>query len=385
MIVTKFELLLASIALLFKSTHGFATFTARKSVVAKSTRLDAKFGSLGAEILGVGSAVPDTIITNVDMESLVETSDEWIRTRTGIEQRRVLLHPEDGVNEGELCTKTSLSSLATVAAKNALASAGKEASDIDLVICCTSSPEDMFGDATTIAFNLGIRDAMCFDLTAACSGFLFGIVTASNYLHLSDMNALVIGADALSRHVDWSDRNSCILFGDGAGAMVLTSSDDSTDSGILSYATHSDGEGHSKLLASYKGEENAVNAGSEPVVLSKSSYNCIGMDGKEVYKFATREVPRVISEALEVANLTSDDVSWLCLHQANTRILDVVAKRLSIPNEKLLTNLAGVGNTSAASIPLCLSDNIDKIKKGDIVVMAGFGAGLSWGASVVRW
>jgi 3-oxoacyl-[acyl-carrier-protein] synthase-3 len=230
-------------ALLCINTAHAAAFVRTKSdalfkpSTISTTALKATSGSLGCRPIGIGSAAPPTIITNDDLAKVVETSDEWIRRRTGIGQRRVL-------QQGE-----SIQALASQAARQALTMSGLKASDIHLVICATSSPQDLFGDATSIAADLECDEALAFDLTAACSGFLFGIVTAGHYLEGSSTvkNALVVGADALSRWVDWDDRNSCILFGDGAGAMVLTS-DDSTDSpGVLGYSAHSNGKGYGDL------------------------------------------------------------------------------------------------------------------------------------------
>lgn len=206
-------------------------------------------GPLSCRPVGIGSAAPKTIITNVDLEDVVETSDEWIRTRTGISQRRVLTHPKKDQPEEE---KESLGDLGSAAAKNALDMSGVNPEDIDLVICATSSPDDLFGDATTVAKNLGCENAFAFDLTAACSGFLFGLVTAGQFMDRKGSgvkNAIVVGADALSRWVDWEDRNSCILFGDGAGAMVLQgTADGDGSSGILGYSAHSNGKGHDDLM-----------------------------------------------------------------------------------------------------------------------------------------
>ncbi|EKX48209.1 hypothetical protein GUITHDRAFT_157512 [Guillardia theta CCMP2712] len=292
-------------------------------------------GQLKARPIGIGHAAPAAVITNKDMEKIVETTDEWISTRTGIEKRHVL-----GGGEG-------LRDLAIRAGKAAIANAGVKPEEIDLVIVATSSPDDMFGDAPAVAQAIGITSAFAFDLTAACSGFLFATVTASQFLNNGGhKKALVIGADALSRWVDWEDRNVCVLFGDGAGAMV--------------------------------GPEHTITQGS---------YTSIGMVGKEIYKFATREVPKVLEEALENAGMKTEDVDWLLLHQANIRIMEVVAQRLGIPMEKVLHNLEEYGNTSAASIPLALAEAIasGKVKKGDVIACAGFGAGLSWGATVMRW
>lgn len=365
--------------------------------------LKATSGPMACRPIGVGSATPKTVITNVDLEQVVETSDEWIQTRTGIASRRVLLHTE------------SIRDLQLEASKAALDMAGCKPEDIDLVICATSSADDLFGDAPFIANALGCpTTTVAFDLTAACSGFLFGAVTAAKFLSAptgDSTKALVIGADALSRWVDWDDRNSCILFGDGAGAMVLEKS--STSPGFLGYAAHSNGGGYSDLTCgyvnllnvwvdvraivfltrqnvcflSYIGQERKVSTPGEGSMLSKGSYGRLHMNGKEVYKFATREVPTVLQEALRAAGMTVDDVDWLLLHQANIRIMETVANRLGIPMEKVIANLDKYGNTSAASIPLALDEAVrsGKVKKGDVIACAGFGAGLSWGAAIFKW
>jgi len=368
-------------------------------------------GPLSCRAIGVGSAAPRTVITNVDLEKVVETTDDWIKTRTGISQRRVLTHPslsseqeQDSSSSSSVTTSSttdnaandeSLSTLSAKAAQNAIDMSLVNPQDIDLIICATSSPDDLFGDATTVAASLGCDNAFCFDLTAACSGFLFGLVTAGQFMDRKGSgvkHAIVVGADALSRWVDWEDRNSCILFGDGAGAVVLrgTADDDgdATDAhGILGYSAHSNGKGHDDLMCGFKGESVHVPTPGDGVELSKGSYNHITMDGKEVYKFATREVPKVLKEALEAANLETDDIDWLLLHQANIRIIDIVAERLGVPKEKIITNLSDYGNTSAGSIPLALDEAVrsGKVKKGDVIACAGFGAGLSWGSAIIRW
>jgi len=343
-----------------------------------TTELGATFGSLNCRPIGIGSAAPKKVVTNVDLESVVETSDEWISTRTGISARRVLVHEEE-----------TLSELSIQAAKNALEMSGVDPLSIDLVICASSSPDDLFGDATSIAATTGCTNAFAFDLTAACSGFLFSTVTAGNFMQTGGVkNALVVGADALTRWVDWDDRNSCILFGDGAGAMVLTSDTDADNAGpgLLGYSAHSNGEGKVSLMCGYKGSARPV-ATPEVTQISSGSYNTMTMSGKDVYKFATREVPVVIKEALDAAEMGVDDVDWLLLHQANIRIMETVANRLGVPMEKVLTNLADYGNTSAASIPLALDEAVrsGKVKKGDVVACAGFGAGLSWGSAILKW
>jgi 3-oxoacyl-[acyl-carrier-protein] synthase III len=228
-------------------TNTVATTTSSSSNSRSSTSSLSMVatGPLNCRAIGIGSAAPKTVVTNVDLESVVETSDEWIRTRTGIAQRHVLLHQPEGTPDEELET---IKTLASDAAKQALDMSGLSPDDIDLVICCTSSPDDMFGDATSVAASLGCVNAVAFDLTAACSGFLFGTVTAGQFLHNGGnyKNAIVVGADALTRWIDWDDRNSCILFGDGAGAVVLSASDKES-AGILGSSAHSNGLGYKEL------------------------------------------------------------------------------------------------------------------------------------------
>jgi 3-oxoacyl-[acyl-carrier-protein] synthase-3 len=352
-------------------------------------------GPLKCRPIGIGSAAPKTVVTNSDLESFVETSDEWIRTRTGISERRVLLHNSPTEDGQEDSSAENVRSLATKAAQDALEMSEIPANDIDLVIVATSSADDLFGDAASVASNLGCSNAVAFDLTAACSGFLFASVTAGQFLTNSGnsyKNALVVGADALSRWVDWDDRNACILFGDGAGAMVLTAEGDGEGGdddafGILGSSAHSNGLGYDDLKCCYTGSERLVATPGEGTVLSRGSYDGMSMNGKEVYKFATREVPKVINEALEAADMKVEDVDWLLLHQANIRIMETVAGRLGLPMEKVITNLAKYGNTSAGSIPLALDEAVrsGKVKKGDVIACAGFGAGLSWGSAILKW
>lgn len=341
-------------------------------------------GPMNCRPIGVGSAAPKTVVTNVDLEAVVETSDEWIRTRTGISSRHLLQHPDGTEDEEE-----NIRTLSVRAASNAVEMSGIDPLDIGLVICATSSPEDMFGDAPSVAAALGCKNAFAYDLTAACSGFLFGTVTAGQFLNNGAIKyAVVVGADALSRWVDWDDRNSCILFGDGAGAIVLEADKEGTgESGVLGSSLHSNGLGRLDLQCSYKGNPRTVETPGDGIIISEAAYNKLSMNGREVYKFATREVPKVIEEALEAANLTVDEVDWILLHQANIRIMETVAKRLGVPMEKVITNLSEYGNTSAGSIPLALDEAVrsGQVKKGDVIACAGFGAGLSWGSTIMRW
>ncbi|MCT7952090.1 beta-ketoacyl-ACP synthase 3 [Ancylothrix sp. C2] len=324
----------------------------------------------GISIIGCGSAAPATSLDNQALTHIVETSDEWIASRTGIRERRVASPQE------------SLAQLATEASKNALEMAKIEPQELDLIILATSSADDLFGSAGLIQAKLGATRAVAFDMTAACSGFVFGLVTASQFIRTGTYrNILLIGADILSRWVDWKDRRTCILFGDGAGAVVLQASEKDN---LLGFELRSDGAGYHNLQLAYQPQPYEIIPG---VDVSQGGYNRITMNGQEIYRFAVKKVPEVIEKALFRANLTSDQIDWLIMHQANQRILDAVAQRMKIEPEKVISNLAHHGNTSAASIPLALDQAVreGKIKAGDVIATAGFGAGLSWGAAIFEW
>jgi 3-oxoacyl-[acyl-carrier-protein] synthase-3 len=300
----------------------------------------------------------------------VETSDEWIASRTGIRQRHLATPSE------------SLVALATQAGQGAIARSGLTAADLDLIILATSTPDDLFGTASLIQAALQAPQAVAFDLTAACSGFVFGLVTAAQFIRTGAyQNILLIGADVLSRWVDWSDRRTCVLFGDGAGAVVLQANE--TDR-LLGFELRSDGSLNQYLNLMYQPQPHDLVDG---VTIGQGSFQPITMNGQEVYRFAVRRVPEVIEKALFRANLSVEQVDWLLLHQANQRILDAVGDRLRIPSEKIISNLAKYGNTSAASIPLALDEWVRQgaIQEGDTIVAAGFGAGLTWGAAVFQW
>lgn len=336
--------------------------------------------SKGCKLVGCGSAVPTLKISNDDLAKIVETSDEWISVRTGIHNRRVL------------SGKDSLTALSVEAARKALEMAQVDPDDVDLVLMCTSTPEDLFGSAPQIQKALGCkRNPLAYDITAACSGFVLGLVSAACYIRGGGFNnVLVIGADALSRYVDWTDRGTCILFGDAAGA-VLVQACDSEEDGLFGFDLHSDGDGQRHLNASIKETETDHALGTNGSVLGfpprQSSYSCIQMNGKEVFRFAVRCVPQSIESALQKAGVSSSSIDWLLLHQANQRIIDAVATRLEVPQERVLSNLANYGNTSAASIPLALDEAVrsGKVKEGHTIAAAGFGAGLTWGSAIVRW
>jgi 3-oxoacyl-[acyl-carrier-protein] synthase-3 len=321
-------------------------------------------------IVGCGSATPERIVSNDALAQIVDTSDEWISTRTGIKRR----HLSDG---------ESLSQLAAKAASKALEMAQIAPTDVDLIILSTSTPDDLFGSACRVQSLLGATKAVAFDLTAACSGFVFGLNVAAQFIRTGVyQNILVIGADILSRWVNWQDRNTCVLFGDGAGAVVCRAIEGNDR--LLGFQMYSDGSQNSSLNLAYKGEESQLQG---DLKVNQGTYQPVTMNGKDVYRFAVGKVPEVIEKTLFNANLTIDSVDWLILHQANQRIMDAVAERLKLPANKVISNLYEYGNTSAASIPIALDEAVrsGKIQAGETIVTSGFGAGLSWGAAIFKW
>lgn len=328
-------------------------------------------GSVGIAITGSGSSAPPLTLDNQGISQFVDTSDEWIASRTGIRARR--LASPDG----------SLKSIATQAAQNALEMAGVAALEVDLIILATSTPDDLFGSASQIQAELGAAKAVAFDLTAACSGFVFGMATAAQFIRTGVyQTVVVIGADILSRWVDWSDRRTCVLFGDGAGAIVMQATQQGDR--FLGFELRSDGTLNHSLNLAYQPQPRSL---AEGITVSHGTFQPITMNGQEIYRFAVKKVPEVIEKALFRANLTVEQIDWLLLHQANQRILDAVADRLAIPSHKVISNMARYGNTSAASIPLALDEVVraGTVKTGDIIATSGFGAGLSWGAAIFQW
>lgn len=320
--------------------------------------------------MGCGAAAPVTVASNDYLSQFVDTSDEWIASRTGIRQRH-LAQEQD-----------SIVSLATIAAQQALIMANIDAVDIDLIVLATSSPDDLFGSAGLIQASLGAVNAVAFDLGAACSGFVFGVVTAAQFLETGVYhNVLVIGADLLSRWLNWEDRNTCVLFGDGAGAVVMQASQQQD---LLGFEMRSDGSQNHCLHLRY---EPVMQELSADVTAQQGQFGRIAMNGKEVYRFAVNKVPEAIDKVLFGAGLTVADLDWLILHQANQRIMEAVATRIGLPAEKIVSNVANYGNTSAASIPIALNAAVraGQIKAGDTIATSGFGAGLSWGAAIFRW
>ena len=329
------------------------------------------FANIGITFKGCGSYLPTQVLSNEKISQIVDTSDEWIKTRTGIASRRIAAIDEN------------VSEMGFKAAVSAMDMAKWTSESVDLIILATSTPGDLFGSAPMIQSKLRAKNALAFDLTAACSGFLFALITASQYLSSGKYKrALVIGSDQLSSYVDWKDRGSCILFGDGAGALAIEASNE--QSNLYGFNLRTDGERGSVLNLYNKKLNGKI---IDQIKFRKGEFSNISMNGQEVYKFAVREVPIIISDLLKKIDFDSKNVDWLILHQANQRILDAVGERLKINKEKILTNLYKYGNTSAATIPLVFDEFIrnQKIKNNDIILTSGFGAGLSWGAALLKW
>lgn len=334
------------------------------------------------KILGTGSFAPNCRVTNQDLEKIVETSDEWIMERTGIGNR----HISDGQNTSEI---------AGIAAKKAIEASGIDPLDIDMILLATMSPDGILPNvACKVQAITGAKNATCFDINAACSGFIFALNTANAYL-VSGMakRILVIGAETLSKYVDYGDRSTCILFGDGAGAMVVEADDkkyisvtssDGVKGSVLTAGTH---PFTNLIIASNDNSDKNYDINESDTNLNKNIEDeYIRMDGKEVFKFAVTKVPKAISEVIEKSGVTKEDIDLFVLHQANTRILESVAKRLNIDQEKIPSNLYEYGNTSAASIPLLIDElyNEGKIHEGMKIVLSGFGGGLTYGASYME-
>ncbi|MDN4073704.1 beta-ketoacyl-ACP synthase III [Fictibacillus terranigra] len=308
---------------------------------------------MNAGIIGLGAYVPEKVLTNFDLEKMVDTSDEWIRTRTGIEERRIAA---DDVNTSHMSEH---------AAREALKDAELNAEDIDLIVVATVTPDNPFPSvACLIQERLGAVNAVAMDISAACSGFMYGMVIAKQFIESGTYkNVLVVGAEKLSKITDWSDRNTAVLFGDGAGAAVMSKV--SEGRGILSFELGSDGRGAKHL---YQDEY-------------------LFMNGREVFKFAVRQMGESSMNVVEKAGLTKDDVDYLIPHQANIRIMEASRQRLELPKEKMAVTVNKYGNTSSASIPMAISDALKdgKIKDDDLLVLVGFGGGLTWGAVALRW
>jgi 3-oxoacyl-[acyl-carrier-protein] synthase-3 len=322
-----------------------------------------------AHIIGWGLEVPSQVLTNNDLSAIVETDNEWIVSRTGIKERRIAEQHE------------TTTSLATRAAQKALDVADVLPSEIDLIIVATATPEHMFPSTASLVQDfLGATNAGAFDLGAACTGFIYALDMAASKIQAGTITtAVVIGAETLSRVTDWTDRGTCILFGDGAGAVVLRGSD--TPGGVLSSVLRSDGSGWDMLTL--------------PTISSRDTYLLDGthemhrifMDGKGVFRFATRVIGEAVKDAIEPIGLKPEDLTLVIPHQANQRIIDYAAKALKIPEDRVYSNVARYGNTSAATIPIALAEAVaeNRLKPGDLLALVGFGGGLAWGAAIIEW
>lgn len=308
-----------------------------------------------AGIIGTGHFVPERILTNADLEKIVDTNDEWIRTRTGIEERRIASDDVDTTD------------MAYEAAVKALEKSGIAGEDLDLIVVATVTPETPFPSvANRIQDRLGAKKAAAMDLAAACSGFMYGIISGQQFIETGAYkHVLVIGVEKLSKITDWSDRNTCVLFGDGAGAAVMGPVSD--EKGILAFELGSDGSGGPHLF--------------------QDQEDILQMNGREVFKFAVRQMPESSVNVIEKAGLNKEDVDYLIPHQANIRIMEAARERLNIPEEKMARSIKKYGNTSSASIPIALSEGVENgnIKDNDVIVLVGFGGGLTWGAVAIRW
>lgn len=327
-----------------------------------------------SSIIGTGSYMPEKILTNDDLSKIVDTSDEWITTRTGIKERRIAAENQ------------ATSDLATKAAERAMDSAGVKPEEIDLIVVATVTPDMPFpSTACFVQKNIGASNAVCFDVSAACSGFLYALQIARNFLNAGTRStALVIGAEKLSTLVNWTDRNTCVLFGDGAGAVVIRAvdSDTAAPGRVLSTVMGSDGNLVNLLRVPGGGSACPITAAN-----IDSRLNTIHMEGKETFKHAVTRMCQASEKALEMAGLTKEDISLVIPHQANARIITAIADRLDLPHEKAFMNVDKYGNTSAATIPVALDEanRQGRLKPGDIVLLVAFGGGFTWASSVIRW
>jgi 3-oxoacyl-[acyl-carrier-protein] synthase III len=322
-----------------------------------------------AAITAVGGYVPETKLTNFDLEKMVDTNDEWIRSRTGIEERRILKESGKGSSD-----------MAVPAIQEILRKKNMDAKEIDCIICATVTPDMVFpATANIIADKIGATNAWGYDMSAACSGFLYALTTGAMYIESGRYKkVIVVGVDKMSAIIDYTDRATCIIFGDGAGALLLEPSTD--ENGVKDSILRSDGSGRQYLHMKAGG---SVKPATVETVLAKEHFAY--QEGQAVFKFAVKGMADVSAELLERNQLTGEDIAWLVPHQANLRIIDATANRMGLSKEKVMINIQKYGNTTAATLPLCLWDWESKLKKGDNIVLAAFGGGFTWGATLVKW
>ncbi len=322
--------------------------------------------TLYSRVTGCGSYLPSRVVTNAELAKRVDTTDEWIQQRTGIRERRMAA-------DGELT-----SDLGTNAAEEALAMAGLTGSDIDLIVCATATPDETFpATATRIQDRLGMRQGAAFDVQAVCAGFIYALAVADNFVRLGQArNALVVGAETFSRILDYDDRSTCVLFGDGAGAVVLQAAEGNgaIESGVLSTHLYSDGRHHDALY---------VDGGPS----STGTVGHVRMEGREVFRHAVVRMAEAIDAALTANDLNPGDIDWLVPHQANRRIIEAMGRRLNLPEDRVVVTIDRHANTSAASIPLALCEAVGdrRIRSGDLILMEAMGGGFTWGSALVRW
>lgn len=322
-----------------------------------------------AAITAVGGYVPETKLTNFDLEKMVDTNDEWIRSRTGISERRILKEPGKGSSD-----------MAVPAIEEILRKKNLDPKEIDCIICATVTPDMVFpATANIIADKVGATNAWGYDLSAACSGFLFALSSGAMYIESGRFKkVIVVGVDKMSAIVDYTDRTTCIIFGDGAGAVLLEASEDGL--GIQDSILKSDGSGRHYLHMKAGG---SVKPATAETVAAREHFAY--QEGQAVFKFAVKGMADVSAELLERNNLTGEDIAWLVPHQANLRIIDATANRMGLDKEKVMINIQKYGNTTAATLPLCLWDWENQLKKGDKIVLAAFGGGFTWGATLLTW
>lgn len=326
-------------------------------------------GKLNAAITGIQGYVPDYILTNKELETMVDTTDEWITSRTGVEERRIL--KEEGKGASELGAK---------AIKSLLKKTNTSADEIDLIICATATPDMVFpSTACIIADKVGAKNAFAYDLMAACSGFLYALSTASKFIETASYKkVIVVGADKMSSIVDYTDRATCIIFGDGAGAVLLEPNNDGL--GIQDSVLQSDGSGREFLHMKAGG---SLKPASYKTIDAREHF--VFQDGQPVFKAAVKNMADVSEEIMKRNNLSADDVAWLVPHQANKRIIDATARRMGVGDEKVMLNIQKYGNTTNGTIPLCLWEWENKLKKGDNIILAAFGGGFTWGSIYLKW